>query len=118
MIELNVTESFTITKKGDSSVHVGLTRAEAEYLWSQLGLALFPDKGNSGWKVGDTIKSYSHEPDLPVGSVIRDDSVYKDEAVKTKDGWQWRTLLEAPSASEFLWPDWQEQSWTVIQVGD
>lgn len=102
---------------GKSVAH--LDEENARLLRDDLNRFLGEDKqpSNCLWNVGDRIESCSDEPDLPVGSIIKDHSVYNDRAVRTADGWRWQTLLGSPSGKDFEWEQWQEQSWTVISVG-
>ncbi len=118
--EIKKQESFTITKKGDSSIYVSLSPSEAEDLYQELHKLLKKDKDrNTLWEVGDSIPAGSREPDLPTGSRIKDDSTYEDVAERTEDGWNWITLLGQQNRThgEWKWYQWQEQSWTVTRVG-
>lgn len=82
-IELNTIENFVITRKGDSSIYIGLTREEAGDLLSKLRVAL-------GEKVGLMIPMNSPEPDLPVGTQLRDED--GDVLVRDAEGWRWLAI--------------------------
>lgn len=124
--EVSQSETFTITKKGDSSTYVSLNRAEAEDLLARLARKLDMavsklSNPNCLWKAGDRIPEHSPEPNLPEGSRIQDDSPYKDIAVRVGDGWEWETMLgsrqEVGDRPAWRWSSWEEQAWTVLSVG-
>lgn len=123
--EVNLSESFSITKKGDSSVFVSLNRQEAldlvSTMASKLGLYVSKNDPNILWNVGDFIPANAQEPDLPEGSRIQDHSTYSDIAVRVGDRWEWETLLgsreRAGHRNSWKWSDWEEQAWTVLSIG-
>lgn len=86
-----------------------------------LGADKQPGAETAGYKVGDVIPSNSKEPDLPMGSLVQDDSDYQDIAKRVETGWVWVKVLgkrhEGPDPV-WNWEYFNEFNWKVLRVGE
>lgn len=98
-----------------------LSKEAARGLRDDLNKFIGDDKSaNVLWKVGDLIPRGSEEPDLPIGSKIKDDSEYGDIAVRTDGGWKWVTVLGGVNDERCPWK-WNlfanDFTFTVVKIG-
>jgi hypothetical protein len=115
--ELGTGVFFTLYAEG---VMILLDRSGAAKLRDELNEFLGADKQASGWKVGDLIPKGSDEPDLPIGSKIKDNSEYGDIAVRTEGGWRWATVMGSANDERVPWR-WRlfanDFNFTVVEIG-
>lgn len=104
--EVTQNVAFTITKPGDSSIFLSMTREEAAELWLELGVKL--------GSVSHLPKRSPEPVHLPAGTKLRDSE--GDILIRTEGGWRWyRINNEVRYNNDILkWDDVNHYSFDVM----